>query len=118
MTAISIAQTLKHLQIGQTVQINNWDTTMTVVGISDRYVLVYDPIARADGHEYSVLCKVPSEDDTFWCAPDDWIFGCAEGYHFDDTNWVSKYLAGFEKGENRMSHRNSAPIVYIEVCNT
>lgn len=118
MTPITISQILKHLQSGQAVQINNWDTVMTVAGISDRYVLVYDPALRDNtSHEYSVLCKLPDADGIFWCAPDDWIFGYAEGYHFNDTNWVKKYLDDFENGENRMSHRNRAPIVFIEVHN-
>lgn len=118
MTTTTIAQTLKDLQIGQMVQINNWDMPMQVVGISNKYVLVYDPVVRSEsgGHEYSILRKIPDVNDTCWCAPDDWIFGYFGGYHFNDTNWVKTYLSDLENGRCRMSRRRCAPIVFIEVC--
>lgn len=120
----NIKDTINSLSIGDTIQVNDWEITMTVCGLSEHYALAHN------GVEYTIIQKFPNERryngidiGAFVCGPDNCVFGATipgfelGKYQFDNAEWCEEYLNKIESGENEISMRNRAEITYLKKIN-
>ncbi len=113
---MKIVNKIMRLQIGDKLRVNDWDESFTVCGVSEIYVLAHS------GQEYTIISKHPTNYQyngimagAYVCAPDYLIFGYAGGYHFDNAEWVERYLNELEDGIIEMSIRRQAEIYSLEM---
>ena len=109
---------IKSLKIGDRLRINHWMNLFTVCGVSDNFVLAN----CFESEEYTIIPKKPVDYcyngipiGSFVCSPDNLIFGYAGGYHFDNPDWIEKYLSELETGELEISQRRREMIAFLEV---
>lgn len=117
MTNMQIESVLHSLKRGDLVRINDWNGIFKVCGVSEHYVLVYCP----ENSEYSILHIYPCSytyngipKGSMVCSMDDLIFGYADGYHFENWDWVFSYLNDLESGRVGTSVRRREKLFYIE----
>lgn len=126
MTNAEILKVINSLQVGNMVQINDWDKPMIVRGVSEHYVVVSNLFDN--DCEYTILSREPNTIayngipcGACICAADWWLFGILlDGYndfeyHFANQDWTTKYLESLEKGETEMSLKNRAIITNIKI---
>ena len=118
-----ILKTIAALKKGDTAQIRiaddefygGWEESFVVCGVSEHYILAFHD------EEYTIINKLPTEyqyngipKGSCVCAPDNLIFGYAEGYHFDDPEWVKRYMEELETGSIEPSIRRRGRITKLE----
>lgn len=106
------------LKVGSHIFINDWGDEYIVCGVSENFVVAHHPATS----EYTIIPKNPAEytyngipAGSFVCSPDHWVFGYMGGYHFDNPEWVEKYLGDLESGHTEISRRNRAQIVRLYI---
>lgn len=92
-----------------------WEARFMVCGVSEHYILAFHD------DEYTIINKLPTEyqyngipKGSCVCAPDNLIFGYAEGYRFTDPTWVKRYMDDLETGTIEPSVRRRARITKLE----
>lgn len=118
-----IVSTVAMLKNGDTIRIcvagdemyEMWEDRFMVCGVSDHYILAFHD------DEYTIINKLPTEyqyngipKGSCVCAPDNLIFGYAEGYRFTDPAWVKRYMGDLETGTIEPSVRRRARITKLE----
>lgn len=116
---LSPRQAIPALRVGHRILINDWKDEFTVCGVSQNFVLAYQPTSR----EYTIIQKSPTSflrngirEGSFICAADWWIFGWYDGYEFENPSWVERYLASLESEETQLSMRKREQINRISIA--
>lgn len=116
MDNAEIKAVLDGIVIGDKLAINDWRARYTVCGISPNFILAHY------GQSYTILPKQPNSVvhngircGDYYCGPDWWIFGYADGYRFTDRDWVNKYLSDLEDGTTEVSMKRRALLYFISV---
>lgn len=113
MSIENIKTAIDDLKVGNRVRINDWEEDFMVYGVSENFVVLHSP----EFHEYTIISKKPTDytyngiqAGAYVCAADSWLFGYIDGYHFEDPEWVEKYLGDLEGGHTEMSVRRRTQI--------
>lgn len=118
---------LETINLQDRILINDWESPLTVVGISDNYIVLYD---FEYPHDHTIICKNKRTEGThnyirqgtYYCGPDDCVFGYISKkfkyepqYNFTNPKWVQDYLSALESGEIHISERHGCTIDSIKV---
>ncbi|ASJ54222.1 hypothetical protein BP422_12090 [Brevibacillus formosus] len=114
---------LDTIRVGDLVKVNDWKTSMRVVGVSENYfVMVKNLFGKL---RYSVCEKKPwggvrynrMIGGMYHCGRDNMLFGWAAfDYQFNDEEQINQYLQAFETGEIELSMRGTIPISSLQVA--
>ena len=115
---------LDSVELGDVVKMNDWKRGMVVRGVSENYfVMAVNMFGQWCYSACEKLVRTHNHNQMtqgmFHIGTDSWVFGYGDGYHFDDPDWVSEYLASFdaegEEDRSEISVRRGVPIYSMAI---
>lgn len=113
-------EVLDSVKVGNSVKCNDWKKPMKVIGVSENYFVM---IQNMFGKIYYSVCEKKQVDHnrnnytegSYRIGDDDYVFGRAGGYKWDDEKFIEEYLQEFESGETQLSVRRAIDLKTISI---
>lgn len=112
---------LDTVEVGDLVKCNGWKVPYRVKGVSENYFVM---ARKQFGEWYYSICEKKLRTagqynammpGMFHISVDNMVFGYADGYGFDNAEWMAGYLDALETGKIELSERKGCALNSIHI---